>query len=154
MLVKLVSLLIPRDVMNGAHRVCTAWSTCEMVIVCLIDIERWPPSFTSSSHNYVQRELLRVLKILDMSTLCQHFRDCMLPAGSQMHEGKSHTLPLIRLTALPPSLSCFSPHSHLPAPSLIIGLTKSTEKAHICLAALEAVCFQSREVSPSRYKCK
>ena len=37
-----------------------------------------------------------------------------------------------------------------PLHSLVIGLTHSTTRAHLCRAVLEAVCFQSREVCMTR----
>jgi glycerol kinase len=40
----------------------------------------------------------------------------------------------------------YAPHWHSQARGLIIGLTGYTTKAHIARAALEAVCFQTREI--------
>ncbi len=51
----------------------------------------------------------------------------------------------------------FAPHWRPDARGLLIGLTQSTSKSHLCKAALEAVCFQTREVleamqSDSKYE--
>jgi glycerol kinase len=40
----------------------------------------------------------------------------------------------------------FAPHWRSDARGLVIGLTHSTTRAHLCRAVLEAVCFQSREI--------
>ena len=42
----------------------------------------------------------------------------------------------------------YAPYWETDARGLIIGLTNFTNKGHLCRATLEAVCFQSREVSP------
>jgi glycerol kinase len=41
----------------------------------------------------------------------------------------------------------YAPYWETDARGLIIGLTNSSNKAHLCRATLEAVCFQSREVT-------
>ena len=40
----------------------------------------------------------------------------------------------------------FAPHWRMDARGCIVGLTQATTKAHLCLATLEAVCYQTREV--------
>ena len=40
----------------------------------------------------------------------------------------------------------YAPYWETDARGVIIGLTNYTNKAHLCRATLEAVCFQSREV--------
>lgn len=77
--------------------------------------------------------MLEVLTRLAMCTLYQLSQDCTLLTGSQTPEGEwnsscdTHVIPLTY--------------------SLVIGLTNYTSKAHLCRATLEAVAFQSREVS-------
>lgn len=41
----------------------------------------------------------------------------------------------------------YAPYWETDARGLIIGLTNFTNKAHLCRATLEAVCFQSKEAS-------
>ncbi len=40
----------------------------------------------------------------------------------------------------------YAPYWETDARGIIVGLTNYTNKAHLCRATLEAVCFQSREV--------
>ena len=41
----------------------------------------------------------------------------------------------------------YAPYWEMDARGIIIGLTNYTNKAHLCRATLEAVCFQSGEVN-------
>jgi len=41
----------------------------------------------------------------------------------------------------------YAPYWETDARGVIVGLTNYTRKSHLCRATLEAVCFQSREVS-------
>ena len=41
----------------------------------------------------------------------------------------------------------YAPYWETDARGVIVGLTNYTNKPHLCRATLEAVCFQSREVS-------
>ena len=44
----------------------------------------------------------------------------------------------------------YAPYWETDARGVIVGLTNYTSKAHLCRAALEAICFQSREVRSSQ----
>ena len=69
-----------------------------------------------------------------MCTLFLHSPDSTLRTGDRTLGGELRH-PLCSLEITPP-----------PSRRLIIGLTNYTNKAHLCRATLEAVCFQSREI--------
>lgn len=46
---------------------------------------------------------------------------------------------------------CVSRRRLCPCHRIICGLTQFTNKSHVAFAALEAVCFQTREVSAAEF---
>lgn len=72
----------------------------------------------------------------------------MLHTGSPVPEGKTSSWPV--LLSVPPPLTLDLALCLLYR--IICGLTQFTNKSHVAFAALEAVCFQTREVNkPERH---
>lgn len=69
----------------------------------------------------------------------------MLHTGSPVPEGRTSSWP-VRLSVPPPQPLTLD-LAHCLLYRIICGLTQFTNKSHVAFAALEAVCFQTREVN-------
>lgn len=97
-------------------------------------------TYMHTPHIITQNSMPVVSRTRVMCTLYRPSLVCLLHTGNLMLEGGvccHGCIHLLSLILAPPT------HTH----RVIIGLTNYTTKAHLCRATLEAVCFQSREVS-------
>jgi len=86
-----------------------------------------------------QSNLVKQLNVTVCICVCVYVSVCRGLAKSETSTGDVYFVPAFS--------GLFAPYWETDARGLIIGLTNYTNKIHLCQATLEAVCFQSREVS-------